>query len=93
MGSVSLTEELVVVTRLMSFGRALPNVKFLVDDIESEWAYERNPFDFIHARYLAGSIKDFGRLIKQCYRYSIGTFPCFFVDTNGEQISQARRLG
>ncbi|KAL1995846.1 hypothetical protein VTN49DRAFT_712 [Thermomyces lanuginosus] len=45
-----------------------PNVKFLVDDIESEWAYERNPFDFIHARYLAGSIKDFGRLIKQCYR-------------------------
>ncbi|KAL1996344.1 hypothetical protein VTN49DRAFT_109 [Thermomyces lanuginosus] len=36
--------------------------------IESEWAYERDPFDFIHARYLAGSIKDFGRLIKQCYR-------------------------
>ncbi|KAL1991149.1 hypothetical protein VTN49DRAFT_5653 [Thermomyces lanuginosus] len=45
-----------------------PNVKFLVDDIESEWAYERDPFDFIHARYLAFSIKDFGKLIKQCYR-------------------------
>ncbi|KAL1994552.1 hypothetical protein VTN49DRAFT_2022 [Thermomyces lanuginosus] len=45
-----------------------PNVKFLVDDIESEWVYERNPFDFIHARFLAVSIRDFGRLIKQCYR-------------------------
>ncbi|KAL1989718.1 hypothetical protein VTN49DRAFT_6915 [Thermomyces lanuginosus] len=45
-----------------------PNVKFLVDDIEADWAYERNPFDFIHARFLALSIKDFGKLIKQCYR-------------------------
>ncbi|KAL1995918.1 hypothetical protein VTN49DRAFT_784 [Thermomyces lanuginosus] len=45
-----------------------PNVKFLVDDIESEWAYEKNPFDFIHARNLVCSIRDFGRLIKQCYR-------------------------
>ncbi|KAL1993648.1 hypothetical protein VTN49DRAFT_2317 [Thermomyces lanuginosus] len=45
-----------------------PNVKFLVDDIESEWAYESNPFDYIHARNLAVSIRDFGKLIKQCYR-------------------------
>ncbi|KAL1973718.1 hypothetical protein VTN31DRAFT_5278 [Thermomyces dupontii] len=45
-----------------------PNVKFLVDDIESEWAYESDPFDFIHARFLTISIKDFGKLIKQCYR-------------------------
>ncbi|KAL1977291.1 hypothetical protein VTN31DRAFT_150 [Thermomyces dupontii] len=45
-----------------------PNVKFLVDDIESEWAYENNPFDFIHARNLLCSIRDFGKLIKQCYR-------------------------
>ncbi|KAL1975820.1 hypothetical protein VTN31DRAFT_4212 [Thermomyces dupontii] len=45
-----------------------PNVKFLVDNIESEWAYEGNPFDFIHARNLFVSIRDFGRLVKQCYR-------------------------
>ena len=51
-------------------------MKFLVDDIESEWAYESKPFDFIHARFLALSIKDFGKLIKQCYRYVSGTFPC-----------------
>ncbi|KAL1993442.1 hypothetical protein VTN49DRAFT_3391 [Thermomyces lanuginosus] len=45
-----------------------PNVKFLVDHIESEWAYESNPFDFIHARYLTCSIKSYPKLIKQCYR-------------------------
>ncbi|KAL1991242.1 hypothetical protein VTN49DRAFT_5746 [Thermomyces lanuginosus] len=45
-----------------------PNVKFVVDDIEAEWTYENNPFDFIHARSLVVSIRDFGRLIKQCYR-------------------------
>ncbi|KAL1991243.1 hypothetical protein VTN49DRAFT_5747 [Thermomyces lanuginosus] len=45
-----------------------PNVKFVVDDIEAEWTYEKNPFDFIHARNLVVSVRDFGRLIKQCYR-------------------------
>jgi len=54
-------------------------VKFLVDDIEADWAYERNPFDFIHARFLALSIKDFGKLIKQCYRYAIEMFFFFPV--------------
>ncbi|KAL2007032.1 hypothetical protein VTN00DRAFT_8470 [Thermoascus crustaceus] len=44
-----------------------PNLKFVVDDIESEWGYENTPFDFIHARYLCHSIKDFKKLIKQCY--------------------------
>ncbi|KAL1968552.1 hypothetical protein VTN77DRAFT_1762 [Rasamsonia byssochlamydoides] len=43
-----------------------PNVKFLVDDIESLWVYDQ-PFDFIHARYLATSIKDYKRLLQQAY--------------------------
>ncbi|KAL1993329.1 hypothetical protein VTN49DRAFT_3278 [Thermomyces lanuginosus] len=45
-----------------------PNVKFLIDDIESEWAYENEQFDFIHARTLIISIRDFGKLLKQCYQ-------------------------
>ena len=48
-------------------------MKFVVDDIESNWAYENNPFDFIHARNLAVSIRDFGKLIRECYRYAIIT--------------------
>ncbi|KAL1979542.1 hypothetical protein VTN96DRAFT_5589 [Rasamsonia emersonii] len=46
-----------------------PNLKFVVDDIEAEWGYDV-PFDFIHARYLALSMKNYPGLIKQCYRYA-----------------------
>ncbi|KAL1975775.1 hypothetical protein VTN31DRAFT_4167 [Thermomyces dupontii] len=45
-----------------------PNLKFVVDDIESDWAYKDNPFDYIHARFLALSIRNYEELIKQCYR-------------------------
>jgi SAM-dependent methyltransferase len=43
-----------------------PNVRFLVDDVELDWA-EPEPYDLIHCRYMAGSIKDWPRLIKQMY--------------------------
>ncbi|KAL1991885.1 hypothetical protein VTN49DRAFT_5193 [Thermomyces lanuginosus] len=40
-----------------------PNVKFPVDEIKSDWADERDHYDFIHARFLAVSIRDFGKII------------------------------
>ncbi|KAB2575292.1 Methyltransferase type 11 [Lasiodiplodia theobromae] len=43
-----------------------PNVKFEVDDIESDWAYS-TPFDFIHSRYLVCSISDWPRLVRQAF--------------------------
>lgn len=43
-----------------------PNVKFLVDDVELDWS-EPEKYDFIHCRYMAGSIKDWPRLIRQIY--------------------------
>lgn len=45
------------------------NCKFLIDDMEDDWIDEK-PYDFIHARYLGGAIRDFGRLLKQCYRHT-----------------------
>ncbi|KAJ9352223.1 hypothetical protein DTO027B9_5924 [Paecilomyces variotii] len=48
-----------------------PNVKFIVDDFEDEWAYGDLKFDFIHARYLAVSVKDFARLLRQCYENTV----------------------
>lgn len=44
-----------------------PNLEFIVDDVEDEWGYENQPFDFIHARFLAGSIRDWPRLMKQAF--------------------------
>ncbi|PKS08174.1 hypothetical protein jhhlp_005450 [Lomentospora prolificans] len=43
-----------------------PNVKFEVDDVESEWTYP-NPFDFIFCRYMVGSIGDWPGLVKNIY--------------------------
>ncbi|KAG7130943.1 Secondary metabolism regulator LAE1 like protein [Verticillium longisporum] len=45
---------------------APPNVKFLVDDVELDWA-EPEPYDHIHCKYMAGSIKDWPRLVQQIY--------------------------
>ena len=45
---------------------APPNVKFYVDDVEADWA-EPVQYDFIHCRYMAGSIKDWPRLVSQIY--------------------------
>jgi SAM-dependent methyltransferase len=43
------------------------NVRFIVDDVEQQWPPSQ-PFDYIHCRYMAGSIRDWPRLIRQCYQ-------------------------
>ncbi|KAF2455558.1 S-adenosyl-L-methionine-dependent methyltransferase [Lineolata rhizophorae] len=42
-----------------------PNVHFEVDDVESPWP-PRSPFDFIHVRYMAGSIMDWPKFMRNC---------------------------
>lgn len=43
-----------------------PNAAFLIDDIEDEWAFSA-PFDFVFARFMTGSIKDWPRFFKQSF--------------------------
>lgn len=43
-----------------------PNVRFEIDDVEDTWTYA-TPFDYIHARYLAGAIRDWPRLVRQSF--------------------------
>ncbi|KAL5332377.1 S-adenosyl-L-methionine-dependent methyltransferase [Aspergillus crustosus] len=43
-----------------------PNVIFEIDDVEAEWP-NRPPFDFIHSRYMCGSVQDWPRLFEQAY--------------------------
>ncbi|KJK64015.1 Methyltransferase domain protein [Aspergillus parasiticus SU-1] len=45
-----------------------PNVKFYIDDVERDWV-EGQKYDLIHCRYMAGSIKDWPRLIRQSFRH------------------------
>ncbi|KAL9042223.1 MAG: hypothetical protein Q9214_003845 [Letrouitia sp. 1 TL-2023] len=46
--------------------RVPPNVKFEVDDCEEPWTF-REPFDIVHVRYLAASIKDWPKLVSQAF--------------------------
>ena len=43
-----------------------PNVSFEADDFEAEWVFD-GLFDYIHSRYLAGSVRDWPRLVAQAY--------------------------
>ncbi|BDD55388.1 hypothetical protein MAP00_000910 [Monascus purpureus] len=45
-----------------------PNCKFEIDDFDSTWDYSQ-PFDFIHARNIEGSVKDYHRLFGQAMTY------------------------
>ncbi|OAP64727.1 hypothetical protein AYL99_00699 [Fonsecaea erecta] len=42
-----------------------PNLQFLIDDCEVEWAFQRQ-FDFIRLGHMGGSIADWGKLFQQC---------------------------
>lgn len=39
-----------------------------LDDIEQEWTWKENSTDFIFCRDLIVSIRNFPRLIDQCYK-------------------------
>ncbi|KAH8661073.1 S-adenosyl-L-methionine-dependent methyltransferase [Ilyonectria robusta] len=45
-----------------------PNVKFIVDDAETEWVDPPNSLDCIHLRHMALTIKDMPRLLEQAYK-------------------------
>jgi len=45
-----------------------PNVKFEVDDVESEWTFQK-PFDYIHSRSMMVSILDWPKLVKNCFDF------------------------
>jgi hypothetical protein len=48
-----------------------PNCSFELDDIEADWTWKEGTADFIFARDLIVSIRDFPRLIDQCYKYGV----------------------
>ncbi|KAF5970349.1 methyltransferase [Fusarium coicis] len=45
-----------------------PNLEFQIDDAQLEWTFEPESFDFIHIRYLQGTIADWDRLYGQMYK-------------------------
>ncbi|KAJ9319263.1 hypothetical protein DTO271D3_32 [Paecilomyces variotii] len=69
-----------------------PKVTFIIDDFEDEWVYEGRQFDFIHARYLAGSVRNFPRLLEQCYNNTAPGGWVEFQDWNASIYSEDESL-
>ncbi|KAL0929393.1 uncharacterized protein CTRU02_215559 [Colletotrichum truncatum] len=44
-----------------------PNVLFEIDDFNEPWTFQPNSFDYIHMRFLTGSIKDWEYIMKQAF--------------------------
>jgi SAM-dependent methyltransferase len=44
-----------------------PNCQFQLDDAEADWTFAKDSFDYIHCRDMYGAIRDFKKLVKQCY--------------------------
>lgn len=44
-----------------------PNLKFEIDDCTAEWTYAPGSFDYVHMRYLVGSIVDWTALYKEAF--------------------------
>lgn len=76
-----------------------PNVKFEIDDAQTEWTWDDNWFDFVHIRCLMGSIKDWHHLYSEAFRQAhplstrlvelLGSGLC---QTNSIKLHEARRL-
>ena len=49
--------------------RVPDNVRFEISDIESDWEYKENSFDYIHSKYMLGSITDWEAMIQRAYQY------------------------
>ncbi|KAJ5559218.1 S-adenosyl-L-methionine-dependent methyltransferase [Penicillium sp. DV-2018c] len=44
-----------------------PNVRFIIDDLNQDWSFPAESFDFIHVRGLAGCVDDWPEFLDQCY--------------------------
>lgn len=52
-----------------------PNCNFVIDDAEQEWTFQPNSFDYIHNRNFVCSIRDWPRLVNQCFKYDVNPNP------------------
>ena len=52
-----------------------PNVKFMVDDVESPWLRPLNHFDYVHARHTVMAIKNWPKLMQRVYEYVPSPIP------------------
>ncbi|KAK1545784.1 UMTA [Colletotrichum paranaense] len=66
-----------------------PNCKFQIDDIEADWTWPTEFFDYVHIRHLEGCVSDWPKLYSQAFEHLI---PGGYIEVNEldlEDYSQA----
>ncbi|KAJ5180949.1 hypothetical protein N7492_004159 [Penicillium capsulatum] len=46
-----------------------PNLRFVIDDVNQDWSFPTNSYDFIHVRSLAGSVEHWPTFLRRCYEH------------------------
>lgn len=64
------------------------NVSFEVDDLERDWTYRPDFFNFIHSRMVGTSIKDWARYTKQMFHHCA---PGGWVELGGTLAAESFR--
>lgn len=75
-------------TAVVQSSNVPPNCMFEVDDVENDWLYQSDSFDFVHARELVMAVRNWPRLMSQGYRalkpggymQLSGSYPIFTLD-------------
>lgn len=62
-----------------------PNLQFEIDDATLEWMYKPDSFDYVHMRYLLGSIIDWTTLFKEAYK---ATKPGGYLESYEAAVTQ-----
>jgi hypothetical protein len=57
-----------LLTIYLSFHRVPPNLTFELEDMEREWLYGSETFDFVHIRNMFIAIRDWPALAAQAYK-------------------------
>ncbi|TGZ77498.1 methyltransferase domain-containing protein [Ascodesmis nigricans] len=47
-----------------------PNVKFEIDDLDQDWTFQEDYFDFIHVRQMFTGIRDYPGFLQQMYKHA-----------------------
>ncbi|EEY17912.1 conserved hypothetical protein [Verticillium alfalfae VaMs.102] len=75
-----------------------PNLKFEIDDCTREWTYAENSIDYVHTRWLIGSIADWTALFKEAFKclkpggYLESHEPSSGFENQGEPLDQKSAL-
>ncbi|KAF1986211.1 S-adenosyl-L-methionine-dependent methyltransferase [Aulographum hederae CBS 113979] len=70
-----------------------PNCSFEIDDVNLEWTYPPDHFDFIHVREMFGSIPDWDYFLEQAYRHTKPGGYVEIVEHSVEPVSDDETVG